>query len=410
VPIDVAAPALAELTLGAAEVLPHGGLEAKLKEKAGAPLRVKLGFDPTKPDLHIGHAVVLNALRRFQDQGHQVVVIIGDFTARIGDPTGKDQTRPELSADEVATNAKTYLDQLGLILDLSKAEIHYNGEWLDKLSMTDSVKLMAQTTVAQMLARDNFAKRYDRNDPISLHEFLYPLLQGYDSVAIRADVELGGTDQKFNVLMGRQLQESYGQSPQVVMVFPILEGTDGVQKMSKSLGNTIGLTDSAEEMVGKVMSIPDSLLENYYKLASGLPLSEVTTAIEALKSGALHPRDAKMTLAKTIAARYHGPEAALHGEEAFNRQFQQHQLPADIPLHVLDETALSAGSGAILTTLGLTASNSEARRLMQQGGVKLHGLGDSPVTWTDPTKPFEVPDGGLVIQAGKRRFARIARG
>jgi len=229
VPIDVAAPALAELTLGAAEVLPHGGLEAKLKEKAGAPLRVKLGFDPTKPDLHIGHAVVLNALRRFQDQGHQVVVIIGDFTARIGDPTGKDQTRPELSADEVATNAKTYLDQLGLILDLSKAEIHYNGEWLDKLSMTDSVKLMAQTTVAQMLARDNFAKRYDRNDPISLHEFLYPLLQGYDSVAIRADVELGGTDQKFNVLMGRQLQESYGQSPQVVMVFPILEGTDGVQ-------------------------------------------------------------------------------------------------------------------------------------------------------------------------------------
>lgn len=407
------APELAVLTQGASEVLPHGGLEAKLKERAGKPLRVKLGFDPTKPDLHIGHAVVLNALRRFQDHGHQVVIIIGDFTATIGDPTGKEATRPPLSAEEVADNAKTYLEQLGLVLDLSKTEVRYNAEWLGKLSMIDCLKLTAQTTVAQMLARENFAKRYERNDPIGLHEFMYPLLQGYDSVAIEADIEMGGTDQKFNNLMGRQLQESAGQRAQVVMLYPILEGTDGVQKMSKSLNNYIGLTDAPEDMYGKVMSVPDALLENYFRLASCLPLPEIEETLVGLKAGTLHPRDAKMRLARAIVSRYHGPEAGARGEEAFVRQFQQRQLPEDMPVVALGSLGLAAEEQAgilpLLTGAKLVASTSEARRLIQQGGVKLH-QGDEVTTVADPQAAIAIPAEGLVIQVGKRRFARITRG
>ncbi len=402
-------PELEVLTQGAVDVLPQGGLTAKLKE--GRPLRIKLGFDPTKPDLHLGHAVVLNALRRFQDLGHQVVVIIGDFTARIGDPTGKEATRPPLSAEEIDTNAKTYLQQLGILIDLSKAEIHHNGEWLDKLTFTDTIRLAAHTTVAQMLARENFAKRYERNDPIALHEFLYPLMQGYDSIAIDADVELGGTDQKFNLLMGRQLQEAYGRKPQVVMTFPILEGTDGVQKMSKSLGNYIGLTDAPEDMYGKVMSIPDALLENYYRLASGLPLTEVQAVVAELKSGSMHPRDAKMRLAKSIVARFHGAEAGQRGEDAFVKQFQQRQLPediADVSLASIGSTDGSIGIVALLTGAKLAASTSEARRLVQQGGVKLH-RGEEPDTVQDVNQTLEIPAEGLIVQVGKRRFARITR-
>lgn len=404
-------PELAHLAQGAVETLPHGGLASKLN--TGRPLRIKLGFDPTKPDLHLGHAVVLNALKRFQDHGHQVVIIIGDFTARIGDPTGKEATRPPLSPAEIAENAKTYLDQLGLLIDLSKAEVHDNSEWLDKLTFTDTIRLAAHTTVAQMLARDNFAKRFERNDPIALHEFLYPLMQGYDSIAVRADVELGGTDQKFNLLMGRQLQEAYGQSPQVVMTFPILEGTDGVQKMSKSLGNYIGLTDAPEDMYGKVMSIPDALLENYFRLASGLPLAEVQEIVRALQAGTEHPRDAKMRLAKAIVARFHGPEAARRGEEAFVKQFQQRQLPEDIPAVALATLADATADGtigivALLTGAGLAASTSEARRLIQQGGVKLHH-GEVPEVVPDAQTTIAVPAEGLIVQVGKRRFARITR-
>ena len=398
---------LQELSQGAAEILPHGGLEAKLKAREGRPLRIKLGFDPTKPDLHIGHAVVLHALRRFQAHGHHVIVIIGDFTARIGDPTGKDVTRPPLSPEEVSENAKTYLEQLGLILDLSRTEVRYNSEWLDAMTLSDGIKLAAQTTVAQMLARDNFSKRFERNDPIALHEFLYPLLQGYDSVAIAADIELGGTDQRFNVLMGRQIQESYGKDPQIVMVYPILEGTDGVQKMSKSLGNTIGLTDLPEDMYGKVMSIPDSLLENYFRLASGMPLHELTPMLARLQSGELHPRDAKMQLARSIVQQYHGSEGAKKGEEAFIRQFQQHQLPEDLP-----EIRLEAESMPLATLLvqaKLTSTSSEARRLVQQGGVKIHRQGE-PEIMSDPLAPVMLEATGFVLQVGKRRFARILRG
>jgi tyrosyl-tRNA synthetase len=395
-------PTLAELTQGTVETLPQGSLEAKLKD-LDRPLRVKLGFDPTKPDLHLGHAVVLHGLRRFQDAGHQVVIIIGDFTARIGDPTGKEATRPPLSLDEVKANAQTYLDQLGLILDLSKTEVHWNGEWLDRMSFADTVKLAAQATVAQMLARDNFAKRYDRNDPIALHEFLYPLMQGYDSVAIKADLEMGGTDQKFNLLMGRDIQEAYGQSPQVVMMYPILEGTDGVQKMSKSLNNYIGLTDAPEDMYGKVMSIPDSLLSNYYRLASGLPLAEIQPLLAGLQAGTTHPRDAKMRLAKAIVSRYHGEQAGAQSEEAFVRQFQQRQLPEDIPVCPVPEATMPAVP--LLVAMGLAATSSEARRLVQQGGVKLH-RDSEPETVTDINQPIDVSGAGVIVQVGKRRYGR----
>ncbi|HBN08721.1 MAG TPA: tyrosine--tRNA ligase [Cyanobacteria bacterium UBA8530] len=389
--------------LGGAEVLPQNGLTLKLAE-CMRPLRVKLGFDPTKPDLHLGHAVVLRALKRFQDAGHQVVVIIGDFTAMIGDPTGKEATRPPLSLEEVKVNAQTYLDQLGTILDLSRTEVRFNGEWLSKLGLTEVIKLAARTTVAQMLARENFARRYERNEPIALHEFLYPLMQAYDSVAVEADVELGGTDQRFNLLMGREIQEAYGQAPQVVAMCPILEGTDGVHKMSKSLGNAISLTEDPKEMYGKTMSIPDSLLENYFTLASGLPLSEVARISEGLKSGAIHPRDAKMLLARSTVALYHGQEEAKRAEESFVRQFQQHQLPTEI-----EEYPVNAGIpiSNLLVQIGLVKSTSEARRVIDQGGVKLHKNSGEMETLRDPLGILEIPSEGLTIQVGKRKFGKL---
>jgi tyrosyl-tRNA synthetase len=389
--------------LGGAEVLPQNGLTLKLAE-CKRPLRVKLGFDPTKPDLHLGHAVVLRALKRFQDAGHQVVVIIGDFTAMIGDPTGKEATRPPLSLEEVKANAQTYLDQLGTILDLSRTEVRFNSEWLSKLGLTEVIKLAARTTVAQMLARENFARRYERNEPIALHEFLYPLMQAYDSVAVEADVELGGTDQRFNLLMGREIQEAYGQSPQVIAMCSILEGTDGVHKMSKSLGNAISLTEDPKEMYGKTMSIPDSLLDNYFTLASGLPLSEVKRISEGLKSGAIHPRDAKMLLARSTVALYHGQEEAKLAEESFVRQFQQHQLPAEI-----EEYPVNAGIpiSNLLVQIGLVKSTSEARRVIEQGGVKLHKNPGETETLKDPLGILEIPSEGLIIQVGKRKFAKV---
>ncbi|HEY9722030.1 MAG TPA: tyrosine--tRNA ligase [Oscillatoriaceae cyanobacterium] len=398
----VSAESLETLLLGAAEVLPTGGLEARLKEAAGRPLRIKLGFDPTKPDLHIGHAVVLWALRRFQDAGHQIVLIIGDFTARIGDPTGKQEARPPLSKEEVEANAQTYLDQLGQIIDLDKAEIHRNGEWLDTMNLTDAIRLMGQATVAQMLARENFALRYERGDAIGLHEFLYPLLQGYDSVAIKADVELGGTDQKFNNLMGRQLQENAGQKPQVVMLYPILEGVGTAEKMSKSLGNYIGLTDAPKDMFGKSMRITDEQMPMYYTLASGLPVSEIKQAIAGLQAGTLHPRDAKLNLGTAITKLYHGEEAAREARDAFVSQFSARELPTDIP-------EMQAASGTplarLLVDLKLASSVSEARRLIEQGGVKRHG--DSAETLVEPNAPIELPAEGVILQVGKRRYARV---
>lgn len=394
-----------DLLFGAEEVLPTNGLAAKLAE-CKRPLRVKLGFDPTKPDLHIGHAVVLRALHRFQDHGHQVVVIIGDTTAMIGDPTGKDATRPPLTAEEVKANAQTYLDQLGVILDLDRTEVRFNSEWLGKLGLFDIIKLAARTTVAQMLARDNFARRFERNDPIALHEFLYPLMQAYDSVAVQADIELGGTDQRFNLLMGREIQESFGQSPQVVIMYPILEGTDGVQKMSKSLGNYIGLTDEPKDMYGKTMSIPDALLPSYFRLASGLPPEEIKGILERVESGSMHPRDAKMRLARSVVALYHGSDLAREAEEAFVRQFQQGQLPNDIPEFSVAEELPVAN---LLAQIGLVGSTSEARRTVGQGGVKLHRDG-AVETVDDPMKVLPIPPEGLILQVGKRRYGKILRG
>lgn len=394
-----------QLTVGAIEVFPQAELVKKLARNR--PLRVKLGFDPTKPDLHLGHAVVLGGLRRFQQAGHQVVVIIGDFTARIGDPTGKEAARPPLSAEEVEANAKTYLDQLGILIDLERTEIRHNSEWLARLSLEETIRLMGKATVAQMLARENFANRYRRGDPIGLHEFLYPLLQGYDSVAIDADVELGGTDQRFNLLVGRDLQAAYGKEPQVCITYPVLEGIDGKAKMSKSLDNYIGLTMAPDEMYGRTMSIPDSLLPSWFERASGLPASEVREILRQLEAGELHPRDAKMRLARAIVTLYHGAEAAARAEEAFVKQFQKKELPEHI-----EEKRLSRRSGnvcSLLVEAGLAASTSEVRRAMAQNGVKVHGKeGVRPLT--DPNAVLELPPEGLVVQVGKRRFARLLPG
>lgn len=381
------------LTLGAAEVLPAGGLEARLKEAAGRPLRVKLGFDPTKPDLHIGHAVPLWALRRFQDAGHKIVLIIGDFTARIGDPTGKQEARPSLGKDDVEANATTYLEQLGKIIDLSKAEIRRNGEWLEGMQMESVIKLLAKSTVAQMLARENFALRYERGDAIGLHEFLYPLLQGHDSVEIAADVELGGTDQKFNNLMGRHLQEVAGQAPQIVLLYPILEGTGTTEKMSKSLGNYIGLTEAPKIMYDKVMGIEDRQMPDYYKLASGLPADEVLSTLDDLANGRLAARDAKIKLAFSIVKLYHGDQAA---EKVRSGQFgteglTQAKAPAGLPL------------AQTLVRSGLAKSTSEVRERLKQGGVKVMKEEDGAIAVDRvPTDPNEVVQLPAILAMGKK--------
>jgi tyrosyl-tRNA synthetase len=386
------------LSLGAAEVLPAGGLEAALKEAAaaGRPLRVKLGFDPTKPDLHIGHAVVLWALRRFQDAGHQIVLIIGDFTARIGDPTGKQEARPPLTKDEVEANAQTYLAQLGRILDLDRAEIHRNGEWLEGMQMEDVIRLLGQSTVAQMLQRENFALRYDRGDAIGLHEFLYPLLQGQDSVVIRADVELGGTDQKFNNLMGRHLQEQAGQAPQVVMLYPILEGIGSTEKMSKSLGNYIGLTEAPKAMWDKVMCIADRQMPDWFTLASGLPAAEVRQVLADLASGALTPRDAKVLLAWAVVKLYHGEAVASKlragGVDA-----------ADMPAVAVPDGLPAA---RLLVAMKLAPSTSQARERLKEGAVRLmRREGEAFVVeraLADPNEPIPLGAEGRVVQVGKK--------
>ncbi|MBI6545562.1 MAG: tyrosine--tRNA ligase [Cyanobacteria bacterium NC_groundwater_1444_Ag_S-0.65um_54_12] len=392
----------AALLLGAQEAFPSAELARLLA--SNKTLRIKLGFDPTKPDLHLGHAVVLNGLRRFQEAGHQVVIIIGDFTARIGDPTGKETARPPLSAAEIAANASTYLDQLGLLIDLDKAEIHSNSEWLGKLSLNEIIQLMAKTTIAQLLARESFARRYERGDSIGLHEFLYPLLQGYDSVAINADIELGGTDQRFNLLVGRDLQQGYGQKPQICITYPILEGIDGHEKMSKSLDNYVGLTMPPAEMYGRTMSIPDSLLPTWYSLASGLPQITVQKILANLENGKLHPRDVKMQLAYSIVLLYHGAEAARSAQDNFIHQFQKKELPEEIPEYQLSDASLNICS--LLVKVGLVTSTSEARRLVEQGGVKLH-LAAGMRLIEDPHFSVEINSTANVIQVGKRRFVRI---
>lgn len=390
--------ALDTLQRGVVEVLLEKELEERLK--LDRALRIKAGFDPTAPDLHIGHTVLINKLRQFQDLGHEVLFLIGDFTGMIGDPTGKSATRPPLSTDQVIENAKTYQHQVFKILDPEKTQIMFNSTWMNALTAADLIKLAATHTVARMLERDDFQKRYSTGQPIAIHEFLYPLIQGYDSVMMKADVELGGTDQKFNLLMGRELQKSYGQVPQVVMTLPLLEGLDGVHKMSKSLGNYIGIDEPPNEIFGKVMSISDELMWRYLELLSFRPMSEISAWHKEVAAGR-NPKEIKILLSEELVTRFHGNEAAIRAHQDFNARFQRNEIPQD-----LQETFLSAPEGEMLIAYllkqaNLVASTSEAIRIINQGGVKIDGQRiDNP--------QLKIKAGSTnVFQVGKRKFAKI---
>jgi len=389
---------------GDANVVPLTALEEKLKK--GVPLRIKLGVDPTAPDLHLGHAVPLRKLRQLQNLGHQVVLIIGDGTALIGDPSGRNTTRPPLTAEEIAANAATYVSQAFKILDKDKTELVWNGSWLTPLNLAEILRLASNFTVARILERDDFSNRYKQEQPISLHEFLYPVMQAYDSVVIKADVEIGGTDQLFNLLAGRELMEKLGMEPQVCLTLPLLVGTDGKNKMSKSYGNYVGITDEPFDMFGKVMSIPDELMSSYYYLTSSLSLEEVEETLAALQDGNLHPNSAKRQLAANIVTEYWDAEAAQEAEAAFNKVFKDHGLPDDIALY---DGALEVDSTGevylpqLLVQTGLAASASEARRLIDNGGVKIAGQ-------AQPAKQYNLAADllrGAVVQVGKRRHVRI---
>ena len=389
---------LAVFTRGADELIVEAELVEKLKR--GKPLRIKEGFDPTRPDLHLGHTVQFNKLRQLQDLGHHIIFLIGDFTGLIGDPTGRNMTRPPLSADEIAANAKTYTDQVFLILDRDKTEVAFNSKWLSALGADGMIRLAAKYTVARMLEREDFAKRYRDGQPIAIHEFLYPLAQGYDSVALKADVELGGTDQKFNLLVGRELQRHYGQEPQCILTLPLLEGLDGVNKMSKSLDNYVGITEKPAEIFGKLMSISDDLMWRYYELLSFRPLDEIARLKRECAAGR-NPRDAKVQLAQEIVARFHSKAAAQAALTEFEARFRDGAMPEEMP----EVTLQSDGRGIAIPQLckqaGLTASTSEAIRLIDQGGLKLDGerVSDKALV--------VAPGTTVIVQAGKRKFARV---
>ena len=383
---------------GAEELIREEDLAERLK--SGKPLRVKAGFDPTAPDLHLGHTVLINKLRQFQELGHEVLFLIGDFTGMIGDPTGKNATRKPLTRDEVIENAKTYEQQIFKILDPEKTLVMFNSSWMGEMSAADLIQLAAKHTVARMLERDDFDKRYKSGQAIAIHEFLYPLVQGYDSVAMRADVELGGTDQKFNLLVGRQLQEAYGQKPQCVLTMPILEGLDGVQKMSKSLNNYIGIADAPDEMFGKMMSISDDLMWRYFELLSFRPMSEIEGLKQKVAEGA-NPRDVKFQLAEEIIARFHDQAAATRARENFIARFQKGAIPDDMAECTVQGAEGKIAIANLLKEAGLTASTSEAIRMIKQGAVKIDG---EKVT----DRSLEIEAGVCaVFQVGKRKFARI---
>ncbi len=394
---------LALLRRGAEEILLDGDLAARLAQ--GRPLRVKAGFDPTAPDLHLGHTVLLNKLRHFQDMGHHALFLIGDFTGMIGDPTGKNVTRKPLTREEVAENAKTYAAQIGKILDPERTEIVFNSRWMGAMSAADLIGLAARHTVARMLERDDFSKRYAGGQAIAIHEFLYPLIQGYDSVVLKSDVELGGTDQKFNLLVGRQLQQALGQPPQIVLTMPILEGLDGVQKMSKSLGNYIGVSEPPAEMYGKLMSISDDLMWRYFDLLSARPTEELARLRSEVAEG-LNPRDAKMSLAHEMVARFHGPAEARRAEEDFVSRFRRGALPDEVPVVTvaLDGDGTGVPIASLIKLAGLAESSSEALRLIAQGAVRLDGerVADKGLVIPRGTSPL--------IQVGKRRVARVRVG
>jgi tyrosyl-tRNA synthetase len=390
--------ALALIKRGADEILIESELAERLK--SGRRLRIKAGFDPTAPDLHLGHTVLINKLRQFQDLGHEVLFLIGDFTGMIGDPTGKSVTRPPLTRDAVIENARTYEAQIFKILDPEKTLVMFNSSWMGEMKAAELVQLAAKYTVARMLERDDFHKRYSGGQPIAIHEFLYPLIQGYDSVAMKADVELGGTDQKFNLLVGRELQKTYGQTPQVVLTLPLLEGLDGVNKMSKSLGNYIGISEPPEEMFGKLMSISDTLMWRYLDLLSFEPTATLRQWRQDVEQG-LNPRDVKFRLGKEIVSRFHGPTAGEAALAAFIARFQQGALPADMAELEIPAPKGALGVSQLIKEAGLTASTSEAMRLIRQGGVRLDGE-----KVADPG--LEIAAGGThVLQVGKRKFARV---
>lgn len=389
---------------GAAQIVPEAALMEKLKRNK--PLNIKLGVDPTAPDLHLGHAVPLRKLRAFQDLGHQVTLIIGDGTALIGDPSGRNSTRPPLTPEQIAANATTYVDQAYKILDKDKTTLRFNSEWLMQLNLEGLLKLASNFTVARILERDDFHNRYTSNLPISLHEFLYPLMQAYDSVCIEADVELGGTDQLFNLLAGRELMEKMDMEPQVCLTLPLLEGTDGVQKMSKSYGNYVGLTDAPSDMFGKIMSIPDELMVKYYRLASTLPVDQIDAIEEGLAAGAIHPNRCKRDLAQNIVAAYYDEAAAQEAEAAFDRLFKQHEIPEDIPEFAADLTPNDEGKvyvAKLIADAGLAGSVGEVRRLIDGGGVKINGEALDAKTYNVDPVMLE----GAVIQVGKRKFVRL---
>ena len=386
------------ITRGAEEVLKLEELEARLK--AGKTLRVKAGFDPTAPDLHIGHTVLINKMRQFQMLGHQVIFLIGDFTGMIGDPTGKNATRKPLTRDEVIEKARTYEEQIFKILHPEKTLVMFNSSWMNAMSSADLVQLAAKHTVARMLEREDFSNRYRNGQPIAIHEFLYPLIQGYDSVAMKADVELGGTDQKFNLLVGRQLQEVFGQSPQVVITMPILEGLDGVQKMSKSLGNYVGIAEHPDEIFGKLMSISDDLMWRYLELLSFRPMSEIETWRRECAEGA-NPRDYKVRLGQEIVARFHGPAAAVSALENFEARFKQGLVPDDLAEQELVTGDQGYAVANLLKDLGLTGSTSESNRMIQQGGVRIDGM-----KIADPKLRLEAGR-TYVLQVGKRKFGKV---
>ncbi len=389
------------LKKGTIDLIREDDLRKKLErsEKTGKPLRVKLGLDPTAPDIHVGHTVVIRKLKAFQDLGHTVIFLIGDFTGMIGDPSGKNVTRPPLSREEINVNAETYKRQMFKLLDPEKTELRFNGEWLDKFTAADFVKLCAKTTVKQILERDDFTKRMNEEKPISLHELLYPLVQGYDSVALEADVELGGTDQKFNLLMGRNLQREFGQEPQVIVTTPLLEGLDGVNKMSKSLNNYIGIDEAPSEMFGKVMSISDDLMWKYYELLTDLTSTEISSLRSEVDKG-MNPRDLKVRLAKLIIKDFHSQEAADAAEDEFVKRFVQKEVPDEI-----EEKTIAAGThvlSQLLADTGLAASKGEARRLIEQGGVKVNNEKASA------SNAEIIVDGeGTLLQVGKRKFLKV---
>ncbi len=391
--------ALALIARGTDEITKPEELEQRLK--LGRPLRVKVGFDPTAPDLHIGHTVIINKMRQFQDLGHTVIFLIGDFTGLIGDPTGKNVTRKPLSPEQVQENAETYASQVFQILDSEKTEIRFNSEWLNALGSDGMVKLAATYTVARMLEREDFKTRFKNNQPIAIHEFLYPLAQGYDSVMLECDVEMGGTDQKFNLHVGRQLQQHYGQEPQIIITLPLLEGLDGVQKMSKSLNNYVGITESPDEMFGKLMSISDELMWRYFDLLSFRSNQELSD-LKADVTGGRNPRDVKFLLCEEIIERFHSREAAVAAREAFISRFQRGQMPDDIPEQTLQTSGEGIGIAAALSQCGLTSSNSEAFRMIQQGGVKIDGEKIS-----DRTLRLD-PGFSGILQVGKRKFCKAS--